>query len=172
MCEQNDLQCLFDRRTVRHFTDEPVSRATLDELCEAARWAPSGINNQPWRFVTVESKDKLVELAGLTKSAKVLKSCTAAIAVFLDTPKIYHRDKDVQSIGAALENILLAAHTKGLGSCWLGEILNRRKEAERVLNADNTLELMAVVALGYPDPDDTSPRTGRTGLDSLIVGRL
>lgn len=163
---------LLDRRTVRRYTSLPVPRATLDELCEAARWAPSGVNNQPWRFVTVEAREKLDELAGFTKYAKILNTCTAAIAVFLDTSKIYHREKDIQSIGAALENILLAAHARGLGGCWLGEILNRRQEVEQALGVLPEMELMAVVALGHPDPEDTSTRKGRVELDELILGRF
>jgi nitroreductase len=172
MSEDIELRWLLERKTVRRFTDKPVSRETLDQLCEAARWAPSGVNNQPWRFVTVESGQTLSEVAACTKYSKILENCTAAIAVFLDTAKLYHREKDIQSIGAALENMLLAAQALGLGGCWLGEILNRRDEVERILHVDSSLELMAVVALGYPDPAESAPRKGRVELEDLIVGRF
>ncbi|MCD4809816.1 MAG: nitroreductase family protein, partial [Methanosarcinales archaeon] len=58
--------------------------------------------------------------------------------------------KDIQACGAAIQNMLLAAHGMGLGAVWLGEILNQKDEVGDILNAPGSLELMAVVAIGYP----------------------
>ena len=172
MCNDSVIGYIETRRSVRRYTDEPVTRETLEALVEAARWAPSGLNNQPWRFITIESREVLDNLAALTKYSRILKSAPAAIAVFIDTSRIYHREKDIQSIGAAIENLLLAAHSYGLGACWLGEILNRHEEVENLLEAPIQLELMAVIALGYPLDDEPPAAKNRYPLDEIIVKHL
>lgn len=171
MESEDVISLLLSRRTVRHFEGGPVDRATLDLLIEAARWAPSGLNNQPWRFITVESAEGVAKLAALTKYGKIISDAGAAIAVFLDTAAVYNRTKDVQSIGAALQNILLAAHGMGLGACWLGEIVNRREEVEKALAAPEGLELMAVVVVGRPRAGAKEGSRERIMLEKLIVGR-
>ena len=138
------------RRSVREYTSDPVGEEELDELLQAARWAPSGLNNQPWRFMKVTDRSLAEELSLLTKYRGVVSGAAALIAVFLDRQDMYDRDKDLQSSGAAIQNILLAAHDRGLGACWMGEILNRREEVERLLDAPGDLEFVAMVALGRP----------------------
>lgn len=164
---------LFDairsRRSVRAFRPDPVPRELLEQVLEAARWGPSGLNNQPWRFHVVRDASVLEGLAGLTRYGHVLRSARAAIAVFLDGEASYHRDKDCQGVGACLQNLLLAAHGLGLGACWLGEILNRRQEVERLLGTPAACELMAVVALGFPARENQG-RGERLPLEQLIVG--
>jgi nitroreductase len=171
MCTNDVLDTILQRSSVRRFTGEPVTRETLDTLVEAARWAPSGLNNQPWRFVTVEERAALDGLAALTGSGSILRGCGGAVAVFLDLDRLYHREKDIQGVGAAVENMLLAAHGLGLGACWLGEILNRRREAEALLGVPESLELMAVVAVGFPRPGGRTAARKRLALKTLIVGR-
>ncbi len=170
MCQDGIMHALLERRSIRRFTPDPVGPEILGALLEAARWAPSGLNNQPWRFVTVEKREKLDELAGFTKYNKILISSTAAIAVFIDTEKIYHREKDIQSIGAAIQNILLAAHGMGVGSCWLGEILNRGPEVGKALGAKENHELMAVIALGFPFEEELRGPRKRVPLKDLLIG--
>ena len=165
---------LFDairtRRSVRSFRPDPVAPDLLEALVEAARWAPSGLNNQPWRFHIVQSPEVLEHLARRTRYGHVLRSARAAIAVFLDRDASYHREKDCQGVGACLQNLLLAAHGLRLGACWLGEILNRREEVENLLGAPATCELMAVVALGYPAGENQG-QAERLPADQLIIGR-
>ncbi|TAL18295.1 nitroreductase family protein [bacterium] len=172
MCRDGILHAIEERRSVRRFSPEPVGPEILDALVSAAHWAPSGMNNQPWRFVTIEKREVLDLLASFTKYSKILNNCTGAIAVFIDTKSIYHREKDLQSIGAAVQNMLLAAHGLGVGACWLGEILNRRKEVEKTLKVDENLELMAVVAVGFPEESELRAKRQRLPLEKLIAGRF
>ncbi|MBU4193822.1 MAG: nitroreductase family protein [Actinobacteria bacterium] len=144
------MESIRERRSVREYTGEPVSSEELDRLLQAARWAPSGLNNQPWRFMKVTDRSLIDGLSELTKYRGVVSGAEALIAVFLDHQEMYDRTKDLQSSGAALQNMLLAAHDMGLGACWLGEILNRREEAEELLGVSGDLEMVAVVALGRP----------------------
>lgn len=164
------LEAIRTRRSVRGFRPDPVPTELLETLVEAAGWAPSGLNNQPWRFHLVQDAGVLEGLARCTRYGRVLRSARAAVAVFLDREASYHREKDCQGVGACLQNLLLAAHGLGLGACWLGEILNRRDEMERLLGAPDSCELMAVVALGYPAREDQGAAE-RLPLDRLIVGK-
>ncbi len=163
MKEDNSvIDAIRARRSVRQFRDEPVSDEIVNQIIEAGLWAPSGINNQPWKFAVIRDPDLKDALSAMTRYASIIQGAPVCIAVFLDHRRVYDRTKDVQSAGACLQNMLLAIHSMGLGGVWLGEILkNKEKVAER-LGAGEALELMAVVALGYPGraSADSSPEDG------------
>jgi nitroreductase len=144
------IEVIKSRRSVRGFTDENVSDNIVVQILEAGRWAPSGLNNQPWRFIVVRDTDKKIELSKLTEYGPTIKNAQLLIIVFLDKDHMYHYVKDVQSIGACIQNMLLASHALGLGGVWLGEILKNRETVNKVLEAPDSFELMAVVALGHP----------------------
>ncbi|NPA25483.1 MAG: nitroreductase family protein [Deltaproteobacteria bacterium] len=160
------------RRSVRRFAGRPVSDREIETLLEAARWAPSGLNNQPWRFVIIRDGKLRQEIATLTKYGKIIENAPVSIAVFLDNQSLYHREKDIQGIGAALQNILLMAHGLGLGAVWLGEILKNAKRVGELLELPTRYELMAVVAVGHPDPDHKPPVKERRPLAELVLKRL
>lgn len=144
------LEAIYSRRSVRDFTDEPVDRDQVQEILRAGSWAPSGLNNQPWRFVVVRDREMRGGLARLTRYSRILEEAQAAIAVFAERTAMYHDTKDHQAIGACLQNMLLAAHALGLGAVWLGEILKNAGAVRQVLDLPDTLELMAVIAVGHP----------------------
>lgn len=144
------LNGIYTRRSVRQYTDRPVKRDLLIEIINAGAWAPSGLNNQPWRFVLVQGKDVRVALAKLTKSQKTIESASACIAVFIDKEAMYHEMKDFLAMGACIQNMILAAHAFGLGAAWLGEILKNDDKVNYLLELPKNLILVAVIAVGYP----------------------
>ena len=144
------LEGIYTRRSIRQFTEQPVAREQLLEIIKSGTWAPSGQNNQPWRFVIVQGPEVKNELAKQTKYNFIIERATACIAVFVDRKAMYHDVKDHQSLGACLQNMLLAAHGLGLGAVWLGEILRNAEGVRRLLDLPSEMELMAVVALGHP----------------------
>lgn len=152
------------RGSIRKYTDELVREEKVMEILEAGRWAPSGLNNQPWRFVIVREKKEA--LASLTRYAHIIKEANLCIAVFLDKASSYDRTKDLLAIGAAIQNMLLCAFSVGIGSCWLGEILNRKEEVNVLLRVPQEIELVAVIALGYPNE---KPTATRKGIDELVI---
>ena len=152
------LEALFTRRSIRHYLDKPVEREKVEKALEAAHWAPSGKNNQPWRFVVVQDRETREELARLTVSGRIIREAPVAVAVFMDREVSYHREKDIQSIGACIENMLLAFHCQGLGAVWLGEILKNREKVERLLAVPPFWEFMALVSAGYPAREGSSSR--------------
>jgi len=144
------LDAILARRSVREYSDREVEEEKLKAVLEAGRWAPSGMNNQPWRFVAVRDRKTLGELAGQTHYSGIIEGSNLCIAVFLDHGESYDRTKDLLALGAACQNMLLAAHSLGLGGVWLGQILANRKAVSKVLEAPRDMELVAVLALGYP----------------------
>lgn len=143
------LKIIQKRRSIRKYQQKPVTNALLTRILEAGRWAPSGLNNQPWRFMVLTNSDLKSQLAQFTKYGHIIKKSSAVILVFIDQRVIYNRDKDLMSIGACIQNMLLTAHSLGIGTCWLGEILNRKKEINKYLHLPAQLELMAAISLGY-----------------------
>ncbi len=135
---------------MRGFTDENVDDSSVEQILDAGRWAPSGLNNQAWRFIVVRNADTKTAISKLTEYGPTIKNAPVLIVVFLDGDHMYHYVKDVQSIGACIQNMLLAIHSMGLGGVWLGEILKNKEMANKVLEAPDSYELMAVVALGHP----------------------
>ena len=142
------LKAIKTRRSVRRYTDAPVSREQIETILEAGRFAPSGKNTQPWRFVVVESEAKRSELATLFPQQGLVAATPVTLAVLLNRGAGYDALKDVQGIGAAIENILLAVHSLGLGACWMGKTCD--KEIERFLGARESEELMALITIGHP----------------------
>ena len=144
------LEAIYKRRSIREFTDTKISVEQLHEIIKAGIWAPSGLNNQPWRFVIVQNPEIKEQLARQTHYGHIVRDANALIAVFLSREDVYDMIKDCQAAGACIQNILLAAEALGLGAVWLGQILKNKDEVNRILELDENFDLMAVVALGHP----------------------
>jgi len=91
-------KAILERRSIRDYTDKLPKDKDIERILTAGIWAPSGLNNQPWKFKVVKSEQK-----------------------------------------------------DGLATCWLGEILNKKKDVQKYLGIDDDFELMAVLTLGYPE---------------------
>jgi len=155
------IEIIRSRRSIREFLVDPVEDSIIADILEAGRWAPSGLNNQPWHFVVVKDREIAGLIAGCTRYSSIVHSAPLLIAVFLDQDVMYDHTKDVQACGAAIQNMLLAAHGMELGAVWLGEILNQKDEVKKILNAPASMELMAVVAIGYPTAGSSRPSERR-----------
>lgn len=148
---------IFRRRSIRKYTEKPVSDEEIRSLLEAAMAAPSANNGQPWRFVVVRDKEKLRRLAAAHPYGKMLAEAALAIAVCGDPAASQWW---VVDCAAATENILLAATGLGLGGVWLG--CHGREEREegirRELGIPATIGVLSLVALGHP-AEQKEPRT-------------
>ncbi|HPD07191.1 MAG TPA: nitroreductase family protein [Candidatus Bipolaricaulis sp.] len=158
------LKAIHDRRSVRAFRSQPVEPEALEAILDAGRWAPSGRNTQPWRFVVVESEAKRAELGKLVPQRDMVRTAPVTIAVLLDRAAGYDELKDAQAIGACAQNILLAAHALGLGACWIGRA--RDREVEALLGAREAEELMMLIPLGFPA--EAPPGRERRPLSELV----
>lgn len=144
------LALIVGRRSVRKFSAQPVDDDMIADILEAGRWAPSGQNNQAWRFLVVRDPALREGIAQCTKYGAVVRGAPVVIPVFIHKPSMYHEVKDHQAVGACLQNMLLMIHGLGLGGVWLGEILNQAEQVRQILGLPAEYELMAVLALGWP----------------------
>lgn len=158
------LRAIRERRSVRAFRPDPVEPEKVEAILEAARWAPSGRNTQPWRFVLVESAEKRAELARLVPQRDMIATAPLTLAILLDRKAGYDELKDAQGIGACAQNVLLAVHSLGLGACWIGRA--RDREVEALLGAREGEELMMLIPIGYPA--ETPPPRERRPLGELV----
>jgi len=162
------LDLIKGRRSVREFLDREVSDNHINKIIEAGRWAPSGLNNQPWRFFVVKDNDMKERLAEQTHYGNIILGAPVNVVVFLDTSSSYDRTKDLQAVGTCIQNMLLMANSLGLGACWLGEILNKKEKVAGILQVPEEFELMAVISLGYGTPKERNSE--RKPLKELVYG--
>jgi nitroreductase len=161
------------RRSCRSFLDKRIRREDVSAILKAGTLAPSGKSTQPWRFVVVQrDKELLAHIVDCTKYAGFLKAVDCLIAVYKDKQCGYDDIKDAQGMGACIENMLLQAAALGIGSCWIGEILSKEEDVYELLFPDHlfgwaALELMAVVALGYPA--GASPQPNKRNVDDCLI---
>ncbi|NIO02185.1 MAG: nitroreductase [Candidatus Latescibacteria bacterium] len=172
------LKTIEERRSIRRFKEADVPNQVIQQLLEAATWAPSSNNDQPWKFVVVKNNEtkqqvlRAVErrLSGYFESRGValdrmknywsnIFSAPVHIFAFCDTSGVDIEDewRDIemlwcmQSVTIACQNILLAAKALDLGSLWIGLTLAAEDDIKRILDVPEGMELATTIAVGYPD---------------------
>lgn len=160
--QQDVLGFIFGRRSIRSFVPGEVDEATLRKLLEAAMAAPSAVAKDPWRFVVVRKRDVMLSLAEVLSNGQMLTTAALAIVVCGDLDAAHDRQLSflLQDCAAAIENLLLAAHALGLGSCWLGihPRVNRITRVREILGLPESIIPVACVAIGHPG-EHKEPRT-------------
>lgn len=155
------IETILARRSIREYTGSPVSKDYINTILECGRWAPSGLNNQPWKFIVIRNEDTIRKMADCTHYSKIVLHANVLIAVYLDHDTMYHHDKDVLAIGASIQNMLLACTDLQLGAVWLGEILKKSEQVDAILEVPDSFELMAALAIGHPvERERSSTRKG------------
>lgn len=153
---QESLRLLHSRRSIRNYTDQPVSAEQVEAILRAAMAAPSASNKQPWHFVAVQERSTLDQLAEVHQYAKMLKAATLCVVVCGDVSNRFWE----QDCAAATQNILLAATGLGLGSVWLGIHPNPEptNKVVQLLNIPETHLPLCLISIGHPaehkDPAD------------------
>ncbi len=160
--QQAVLDALFARRSIRSYTDEPVSAQDIETIIRAGMFAPSAHNQRSWAFITVQDRQKLIELANCCKYWKMLNEAPLAIACCAECEETDAESRTylLHNVCAATENMLLAIHGLGLGGVWLNASPQRDfyKTATAALGIPETVELVAVLAVGHPAPDQPPRR--------------
>lgn len=153
------LEAIFTRRSVRRFTDQPLADELLSQIVQAGAAAPSGGNLQARNFILVRSKPHLASLQSLAPG--IIGSPQAIIVTCLDNRRATqlggsgserHAWMDV---GIAIQNMLLAAHSLGIGACPIGSF--HREAVANYLEIPNGVQPVLLVALGYAVQAPTSP---------------
>ncbi|MHB8118209.1 MAG: nitroreductase family protein [Methanothrix sp.] len=157
------LQAIKTRRSIRKFLDKPVSREMVRELLEAAMFAPSAGNEQPWQFIVLDDRKFLDEVPNICATASMCRQSPLAILVCGDSSLEKYPGFWVQDCSAAVENLLLAAHALGLGAVWAGvyPMMDRVEAFQRRLCLPEEITPFALVALGYPNEAPAAPKRYR-----------
>lgn len=166
------IEGLHTRRACREFTARPVSKQDVERLIAAATWAPSAMNRQPWAFVALIGTDRLHALSKLAHKAalEVLLTDSPLRSHALDPHfELFHgaaalvvvcatdgESQSAEDCCLAAENLMLAAHASGLGSCWVGFArpwlcMNPVKTK---LGIPTLLRPVAPIIIGYPTSHD------------------
>lgn len=147
------LDFIFKRRSIRRFTQEPISGTDLKLLLEAAMAAPTAMNAQPWEFVVVTDPDVIRKMAdslifGKHHPAAVIAVCGSMRVTRNKVSSLFW----VQDCSAALQNILLSATALGLGSVWVGVYPVRSfvRRITRILILPENVTPLGLVYLGHP----------------------
>ncbi len=153
------LDNIAQRKSVRSFTNESVTKDQLEKIVRAGMAAPSAINKQPWAFVVLTDKSIMNALAEKLPNAKMLSQAAAAIVVCGDMNKAIEgdaRDFWIQDTSAATENILLAVEAMGLGAVWTGAYPNKEKVdiIRDMLKLPDDIIPLNVIPIGHPTGDN------------------
>ena len=184
--EEMIMNVIRTRRSIRKYSDRPIDDETLLQILEAGLYAPSAVNFQPWYFVAVrtpEGRERLLKImGGVAEDSEVMLNdrfknhpavvkevkgflknlgnapvCILAFQLKKEYPDVGNVIS--QSIGAAIENMLLAARAKGIGSCWIAA--PSETGADRLIHdafAPDKGPFAAMITLGYPEEQPREPR--------------
>lgn len=153
------MQNILSRKSVRSYTNRPVSRAQLDTLVRAAMAAPTGMDTRPWKFVIIDDKNAMQQLAAKLPRAKMLAEAQAAIAVCGDMSVLSKDGKPSRNwmldCSAATENLLLQAEAMGLGAVWTAgyPYPDRLEAIKSALSLPDHIIPLNLIPIGYPKGD-------------------
>lgn len=166
------LEALCSRRSIRKYRSESIPDRLGHEILEAAMSAPSAGNEQPWHFVIVSERRILNEVPAIHPYAQMTHEAPLAILVRGDLRLEKHRGYWAQDCSAATENLLLAAHAKGLGAVWLGvHPREGRVNGFRALfSLPDHVVPFSLIPLGYP-AETKPPRPDRYSAERIHYNR-
>lgn len=149
----NVFEAVHHRRSIRKYTDAPVSDETVETLLKAAMSAPSAGNAQPWQFVVITDREILNRVPDVHPYAAMAKQAPVGILICGDLRLEKYPGNWVADCSAATQNLLLAAHASGLGAVWTGVYpqQDRIEGFRKLLGLPDQVIPLAFVPVGYPD---------------------
>lgn len=167
-----DFQTVYTtRRSVRTYSERSVPDDILNRVLEAARQAPSAMNNQPWRFVIIRdpvTRQRIAELASyqtFVAEAPILLVCCGRR--YHNTHSWIGNQLFVVDVTIAIDHLTLAARNEGLGTCWVGAFDHDR--LARLIDVPDDHAIVVLVPLGYPTSDRAfHPTTERVPLSEIV----
>lgn len=181
------IQNILNRRSVRVYSEEQIKKEDLDLIIEAGIYSPSGCNMQPWHFTVVQNRELLDTINNETK--KVLLNCNneyfqkyavnEKYDIFYGAPTVIFISGEKTALvpqtdcAAATENMILAAESLGIGTCWIGlahYLFNSEKGSDyaKKLEIPEGYEPYYAITLGYKKIADPKPQPRREGTVNYI----
>jgi len=176
------FEAVRTRRSIRGYKPDPISDEDIKRVLDAARWAPSAANLQPWEFIVVKdpaTRKKIQELVEENKKTTIkmrdepwrtgfsryntewISMAPVHIVVCANpqktAPHVFGRETYKYATGAAIQNLMLAACALGLGTCWLS-MFNKGK-LKKTLAIPKEIDVIGVITMGYPIEIPQAPET-------------
>lgn len=178
--------CIKGRRSVRAYTDEPVSKELLEDVLEAGVWAPTAMGRQPWKFVVIENKPLIKLVSDETKA--LVKQNMPALAKEMSSPSdviCYNApmlvftcaEKDAQwehmntlDCVLAAENMFLKAYELGLGTCYMGfvQFLNSKPEVLKKIGVPDNFQMIVPFIIGHPKKTQGAGKRNKPDIKAWI----
>ena len=151
------LDLLKSRRSIRKYKNKPVEEEKIQKCLEAARWAPSASNKQPWEFLIVTDEKVRMKLSEIHPYAKFVSE-SPVVFVPLTNPEV-HQKYHMSDTALATLQYMIEAHSLGLGTCWAGVIgASLEPEIKELLGVPDHLNVLGLVATGYANEEPTRTR--------------
>ena len=150
------VHTILTRKSVRQFTAEPVTEAQIDTLLRCAMAAPTAVNSQPWDFIVVTDRSLLDTIGTRYPNTRISSNVQVAIVPCGNMQKTFAAAPDfwIDDLSAATENLLLAAHSMGLGAVWCGIYHTDRVEGiQAILGLPEYIVPLCIVPVGHPAED-------------------
>jgi len=167
------IKIIKNRRSLRFWTSEKLRHDEFEQLVDAARWAPSSCNRQPCHFLLTNDKNK-IDLLSEVRGQKFIRNASSCILVLINMR--FYDEKEVAytpylDAGAAIQNLLLMAHTLGLGACWVNFGSQEVNEAKReklkaVFNIPAQYKIISLIPIGHPQFLSQPP--GRKAVSDML----
>jgi nitroreductase len=145
------IEAIMSRRSIRIYAKRKIPDETITKLLKLAMNAPSAHNRQPWHFIVVENQKTLKKVTEYHPYSKMLEQASHAIIVLADN-NIQKTDFWIHDCSAATENILIAAHSIGLGAVWLGVHPSEKliEDTKTLFEIPKNVTPLSIISLGYP----------------------
>jgi nitroreductase len=165
------FETITNRRSTRKFISKPVEDEKIMKIIDAAHWAPSAGNLQEWQFVVVRDSGRKMQLSEAALGQYWINQASAIIAVYTKDEKMVRIYGDVgkkrfiyYDAAVAIQNMLLTAHSLGLGACFVGSL--DETAVGRILKIPDNTTIHALIPIGYPAEKPVTPH--RLGLETMI----
>lgn len=150
------IDLLLSRRSIRKYKTEQIPQDTLQRILEAGRYAPSASNRQPWHFIVLTDPEILENLSHGQWNSFISTSAFTVVGCAYEG-STYARKWSTVDTTIAMQNMVIAAWSLGIGSCWIGDF--DEAEVRRILHVPKDWKILALISFGYPDETpETTPR--------------
>lgn len=163
-------EAVRERTSIRAYKPDPIEEDKLERILDAARLAPSGKNGQPWTFIVVKDEEIRRKLVPACKNQEFVGQAPVVVVACGHEERAYKKmggywNSMPLDIGIAIEHLMLAAVSEGLGTCWIGAFFE--EQVREILGVPEGVKIVALTPVGYPAGEKT-PRP-RKSLDEIIM---
>ncbi len=147
------FEALFTRRSIRKYTQGNVSDQDIELMLKAAMLAPSACNERPWHFIVIRDEKRREEVSKTSPYTRMAAHAPLVLLVCGDLREEKAEGFWIQDCSAAIENLLLAARGRGLGSVWCGvhPVAEREAYLRKLLNLPEKVIPLGLIAVGHPE---------------------